>query len=60
MAFLKEYAEMQRQRILPQKGFWKIAIVTVAVVLLIAVFNVPERYYIIYDGAVDNETGVSI
>lgn len=42
----------------PQKGFWKIVIVTVAVFLLIAVFNLPERYYIIYDGAVDYETGV--
>lgn len=58
MEFLKEWKNNQIRKALPGKDFYKLIIAAVIIGALMVIFNLPESDYVIYDGAVDEKTGV--
>ena len=57
MALLREWFELKKERAFPKKFPYQVIIAVAGFALLMAVFNLPEKNYRIYDGAVSEETG---
>ena len=57
MALLREWFELKKERAFPKKFPYQVIIAVAVFALLMAVFNLPEKNYRIYDGAVSEETG---
>ena len=57
MSLLREWFELKKERAFPQKFPYQVIIAVAVFALLMAIFNLPEKNYRIYDGAISEETG---
>ena len=58
MELLKEWGNIQKKRIIPDKSIFILIAIACLVCILMITFDLPEDEYMIYDGSVDDNTGI--